>query len=426
MDHKRYIYIKVKRANSNSSEKAIICKDVTPVQTAVESAEQNGLYAMVAYLKSLRIADLLKQMQQIDYRENTAIEELEKLTSSVEEVIESNRGGDKGMHGFIGERAQVYIKNAWSIIKGDVKVSELIDDNGMTDYLENGVPIQQKACRANGLLGLDHILEHKGKYPEFNGKYQIPKDFYEKYESLAKLSESEAGRLRRHDLTIWREIQVVKQNNIEVEPMMVTYDEIQRESINNTIENSKTEIKEEAQRQTDIAVESHKPTVNACIQTAAVSSAVEGVLTGGFKVVEKRIEKPFKEFDKQDYKEIGVSTVEGSVKGAVRGTVVYLAENYTPIPGVVAGGAVTVAFDGVKAIKQCSDGKITTSECVTKIGKSAVNASAGALGAKIGGKICPIPVLGEVVGGFLGAYLANKGFEMIPSLWNHEIASGYY
>ena len=166
-----------------------------------------------------------------------------------------------------------------------------------------------------------------------------------------------------------------------------------------------------------MAIEAHKPTVKACVQTMAASSAIEGALSGAAKVVEKRISgKKLKDFEKQDIKEVGLATAEGAVKGAVRGTVVYLAENCTSIPGVVAGGAVSVAFESGKIIKKYADGDMTKQECVRAIGKSTLTVSAGMLGAKIGGKICPIPIVGEVVGGFVFSLLADMGFAFASNL----------
>ena len=389
-------------------------KTKTSYYTAVEHSEQSSLSATVSWLKSIRLAKLLEQMRSIDFRKENALEELKELTRSVDELISSNRGGTTGIHGFIGERAHVYLSNAWSIIKGEAKICELIDDNGMTDYFEKGIPIQQKACRANGWLGLDHVLRHKEKYDGFSGIYHIPKDFYEVYSRLEKMSQQEAGRLRRHEWNLWCEIQKVKKAGITVKPMKVTYSEIQRDNIYDTIENNKKELQSEAERQAELATEAQKPTVKACIKTVAVSSVVEGVLLGSVKVLEKSFDgKHVKDYDKQDIKDIGLATAEGSVKGAVRGAAVYLAENCTLVPGIVAGASVTVVFESGKAIKKYSDGELTKQDCAYYIGKSVITASAGAFGAKIGGKICPIPVVGETIGGFLAAFLADKGFSLI-------------
>ena len=384
---------------------------------SAECFEQYSLSAITAWLKSIRIAKLLEEMRTIDFRRENAMEELRVLTESVEHLISTNRGGDKGIHGFIGERAQVYLCNAWELIKGQAKICELIDDNGMTDYLEKGIEIQQKACRANGWLGLDHVFCHHDKYPEFHGKYQIPLDFYEEFRRLENLTKEEAGKLRRHDWNLWKEVQKVKQAGIEVEPMRVTYREIQRDSIYGTIDRNKDEILAEAESQKNRAIETHRPTVGACIKTAVVSSATEGLLTGSAIVFEKCCEgKSLKEFDSQDLKDVGLATAEGSAKGAIRGAAVYITENCTPVPGVIAGSAVTVAFEGAKAVKQCYDGNITKEECVYAIEKSVLVATAGGVGAKIGGKLCPIPIIGEVVGGFVFSFIASKSLDEISGV----------
>ena len=389
-------------------------KTLESFRFVTECAEENGLVAIVSWLKSIRLANLLKQMKSIDLRREGAFSELEKLTQSVEELIESNRGGDTGIHGFIGERAQVFLSNAWAITTGEVKICELIDDNGMTDYFERGIAVQQKACRSNGRLGLDQIMKHHEKYSDFHGKYQIPKDFYEVFIRIEKMNQSQAGRLSRHEWNLWHEIQKVKNAGIEIEPMKVTYSEIQRDKIYEIIGNQKNKLQAEIDRQTEQAIKSHKPTMQAFIKTAAVSSAVEGVLTGSAKVLEKRVDgKRFREFDKQDIKDIGLATVEGTVKGAVRGTAVYLTENLTPVPGLVAGGVVTVVFESEKAIRQYSEGNLSKQECIRTIGKSTLTASAGALGAKLVGEICPIPIVGEVVGGFLFSFLADKSLNLV-------------
>ena len=379
-----------------------------------ESTEQGGLSAAVSWLKSIRLAKLLEEMERIDFRKENAMNELEELTRSVDELFRSNRGGEKGIHGFIGERAQVFLCNAWSIIKGEVRICELIDDNGMTDYFEHGISIQQKACRSNGWLGLDHVLKHSEKYPEFCGKYHIPKDFYEEFVRIGNMSQYEAGCLSRHEWNLWLEIQKVKQAGITVEPMKVTYSEIQRDRIYDTIENQRDMLHEEVEKQTKLAEDSHKPTVKACIQTTFISATIEGVLGGASVALEKRfMGKNFKDYNKQDLKDIEMAAVEGTVKGALRGTAVYLTENYTSIPGVVAGSAITVAFESVKAMKKCSDGVISKQECVRITKKSTLIATAGALGAKLGEEICPVPVVGGVVGGFVFSFFADRVYFLI-------------
>ena len=67
------------------------------------------------------------------------------------------------------------------------------------------------------------------------GKYQIPKDFYKEFQRLETMKKIDAGKLSRHEWNLWQEVQRIKNANIKVEPMKVTYDEIQRDNIFDTI-----------------------------------------------------------------------------------------------------------------------------------------------------------------------------------------------
>ena len=376
---------------------------------AFSAAEQQGVAGFITWLKAIRLDKLLREIEQVDLRKENALAELKVLAKSVEELISSNRGGDRGIHGFIGERAHVHIRNALALIKGADRVCELIDDNGMTDYWEDGVAVQQKACQYK--LGLPSLLDHKAKYPDFIGIGQIPKDFYEKYRNLERLTPAEAGKLTKPDYAIWREIQKVKEAGIVVTPMECTYDEIQKSNIHDTINNRKKQIETEAQRQAAEVEEVHRPTFREGLTVAATSAAVEGVMSGAAEVLHKHHEgKRIKDYDVDDLKDVGKATIKGIGKGAFRGSVVYAAANFTHIPAPAAGAAVTVVFDSTAAVKKYANGQISGAECTAEIGKSAFVATAGAIGAKLGGKICPIPVVGEVVGGFLFSFTADKGF----------------
>ena len=378
--------------------------------SAAFTAEHQGMAAFIAWMKAVRLANLLHEMEKIELHKANALDVLKALTKSVEELIASNRGGDKGIHGFIGERAQVYIKNARALINGFDRICELIDDNGMVDYLEDGIAVQQKACRS-GMLGLDQLLQHKEKYPEFEGIGHIPKDFYEIYKRLEDMSQVDAGKLSGYEWKFWLEIQKVKAATIDVKPMICTYDEIQKDRIYNTIEKHEIEIQKEAEKQVANATETHRPTFQEGVKATATSAVVEGVMSGVAEVISKRHNhKRIKDYDKNDIKDIGMATLKGSGKGAIRGTVVYTTANFTSIPTPVAGAAVTIAFDTVSSVKKCIDGKINSVECAVEIGKTAFVASAGALGAKLGGKLIQNRIVGEVVGGFVFSFIADKSF----------------
>jgi hypothetical protein len=59
---------------------------------------------------------------------------------------------------------------------------------------------------------------------------------------------------------------------------------------------------------------------------------------------------------------------------------------------------------------------MTKEECIYAIEKSVIVATAGGIGAKVGGKICPIPIVGEVVGGFIFSFIMSKSLDEISGV----------
>lgn len=182
--------------------------------------------AFIGTLNEIRLHELVKRYAEIDCHKAGADQELQALREEIKNLIESNRGGTTGMHGFIGERVQVSFSNARAVMQGQEKAYTLIDDNGMTDYLRGNTLIQQKACLSDKALGLTHIAAHAEKYPVFiqeNGIYQIPKDFYAKYQRFVNMAEETALKLRKEDLRMWKRVQEFKAAipEAKVEPMVV-------------------------------------------------------------------------------------------------------------------------------------------------------------------------------------------------------------
>ena len=61
-------------------------------------------------------------------------------------------------------------------------------------------------------------------------------------------------------------------------------------------------------------------------------------------VAQKRKEKKFSEFTSDDWKEIGVDSGKGTIKGGIRGGAIYVLTNFTATPANVASAYVTAAF----------------------------------------------------------------------------------
>ena len=388
-----------------------------------KATQEQATGAFVDTLNAIRLRELVRRYAEIDRRKAGADQELESLVRDIKKLIESNRGGTTGMHGFIGERVQVGFCNERAVMQGLKASYRLIDDNGMTDYMRNDILIQQKACQSDKALGLTHIVAHSKKYPcyvEKNGIYQIPKDFYMKMQKFMNMPESEAFKLRKEDLRMWRKVQEFKtaMPGVKVESMVVTYGEIQVGAVESTIEKEKASVQKEYNKQRNEAEYACRPTVTEGIKATAASAAIEGVTDGVVSVLEhKQDGKKIKDFDREDWKEIGIDAAKGAGKGAARGAIVYAATNVAHIPAGAASAAVTggvvIVENAVKYAKGECDGK----ECLGKIADGCMLTAVSAVSAEIGKKLIPIPVVGPILGSAIGTGIYKLAKKPILKLY---------
>ena len=183
------------------------------VAQIVKSTQEQGFAAWVDYLNQLRLNELLEKLAAQDINLEQALAELQKMKVNIADLIASNRGGGKGMHGFLAEAAETGIENARNLVKGLDAACKWVNDNGPADLLRDGVEIQQKFVRTGGHFGLEAVKEHLKKYPDFinitenigvtyhgywKGKEQTSIDFMIvkgniRYESLEKWTDEENG-----------------------------------------------------------------------------------------------------------------------------------------------------------------------------------------------------------------------------------------
>jgi len=252
------------------------------ISQIAQSTQEQAVASWVDHLNQLRLDRLLARLAAQDINFEGALEELAKLKRSVfEEVISRNRGGDKGMHGFIAERMQVAIENARKLVVGAKPDYLLIDDNGAVDYLRGNEAIQQKFVQLN--LGFDAIKEHYKSYPDFaknGGVYQIPKDYFDRFKELFELSPEQAGKLSNKDYALWKHIhKVLEETGIDpskIEPTTVDYSDVQQGTYEKTVDKEKESIKEKTQEQRAEAHRQSKPSLQEGLKATAVTAVVEG------------------------------------------------------------------------------------------------------------------------------------------------------
>lgn len=375
------------------------------------SCQEQSTGVFVNTLNEIRLKELLKKYTSIDLRKADADQELASLREQIAQLKQSNRGGTTGMHGFIGERVQVSFSNERAAMQGAPKAYFLIDDNGMTDYTRGSDLIQQKACISDKSLGLTFVAAHADNYPVFlekHGIYQIPKDFYALYRRFVNMPEEVALKLRKEDLRMWKRVQDFKASvpNAKIEPMVATYGEIQAGAIDGTIDREEARLNMEYSKQREAAKYSCRATLKEGIRVTASSAAIEGLVDGGFSVFEHMQDgTKIRDFEQDDWKEIGKDALKGCAKGAVRGAFVYTVTNTTQIPASAASAAVTGAFSIAEATTHYVKGECTTKEYVAGIADGCIGAAVSAASTELGKRLIPIPFLGPIIGNAVGTFL---------------------
>lgn len=379
----------------------------------IKSTQEQGLAAWADYLNQLRINELLAKLASQDMNRDLALAELQKAKDAIDALIESNRGGSKGMHGFIAEASEVGIENARKLIKGLDAVCAWINDNGPVDLRRGSVDIQQKFVQAGGHFGLEKVKEHMEKYPDFlknGGKYQLPKDFYEEIQRLLALSREDAAKESSETYRLWKWIHAFfKENGInpsDLEPSVLNYSDVQVNQIDETMEQEESNIESEDQKQREKAYRGSKPTLKQGAQAAAVSAAVEGGMTFCIHVAKKRKQgKRLAEFTADDWKEIGVGTAKGTAKGGIRGGMIYVMANFNMAPAAVANAMVTASFGVVAQACQLRQGYITAEDFIVNSEILCLDVSISAAAALLGQALIPLPVLGAVIGNMVGMFM---------------------
>ena len=265
------------------------------VAQIVKSTQEQGFAAWVDYLNQLRLNELLAKLAAQDINLEQALAELQKMKVDIAALIASNRGGGKGMHGFLAEAAEAGIENARNLVKGLDAACKWINDNGPADLLRDGVEIQQKFVRAGGHFGLEAVKEHLEKYPDFiknGGKYQLPKDFYQELKRLLAMSQEEAAKESASTYRLWKWVQEffaetgITPDNLE--PAVLDYSAAQKGKIDETVKSEEQNIRNEDQRRRDAAYEASKPTLKQGAQAAAIGAAAEGGMAFCLGIVKKR------------------------------------------------------------------------------------------------------------------------------------------
>lgn len=380
----------------------------------MNNVASHGESELIRIMNQLRHDEICRKVAELDRCKNNAMREMRRTECSIAGLIDSGRGGKTGMHGFIGERAQVGFSNARRMMDGRPPVYKLIDDNGMTDYYRGSVPIQQKACISDGRYGLSHIQAHAQAYPEFvskmHGRYQIPQDFYEAYERYKNMPAAEAGKLPNTQWRIWNRIQAFEEEcpDIIIEPMKVDYADIQAGRIQTTIDEEKDSIEQVHRQRKEKAIFDGRPTVKEGLKVAAWSAALEGIISGVASTIEHvGDDKAITDLTRDDWMEIGHDSLTSALRGAVRGGGIYVITNVFCISAPIAGAMITVSFIVIDATAKFLLGETTEEDFKDTVIDGCTRTVVYTSCALIGARLIRSRTLGAVVGGAVGLLLCK-------------------
>lgn len=402
-----------------------------------KSNQEQAIASWVNYLNQVRLERLMEALQQQDQNWEQAVDTLKHTLSVIDkEIIERNRGGIKGMHGFIAEVAECGIGNAREQVRGKMPVYEWINDNGPADFLRDGVQIQQKFVASGNHLSLKAISQHFEKYPDYlskGSKYQIPEDHYEKIKQLLSITEEQANKMPtstgEFSLKQWKEVHTFfEQGDIkleDLEPSKLKYNQVQMDRIKDTIQSEKKSLKKVDQKIRDDAYEESKPTIEQGMKAAAASAAVEGGAAFVAAVAKKRkTGKKIGEFNSKDWEDVFKETGIGTAKGGIRGISIYALTNLKAAPAAVASALCTASFGIAEQAHLLRTGKITEEQFIMNSEILCLDTSVSALSSFIGQSLIPIPVLGAVLGNTVGTFLYQTAKDNL-SRKEQKLIEGY-
>ncbi|KXO90004.1 hypothetical protein AXK56_07640 [Tsukamurella pulmonis] len=388
------------------------------IDGVAKSGQEQAVAAWVDHLNRLRIDALLSSWGAQDDNLRASLASITDAMRAINStIIDSNRGGLKGMHGFIAEAAEVGIGNARSRIIGGGAVYKWVNDNGPTDLVRSGVGIQQKFVAAGGRFGLGAIEEHLAKYPDYldNGfKYQIPRDHYDAVIRLHSMSREEASLLTGGgsdpSFKQWERVQSFFERGTvtidSIEPSHLDYAQAQRGTIETTLQAEADFLRTTDRAIRDDAYRQSRPSLRGGAAAAAAGAAAEGGMTFVLAVAAKRRERTrLRDFTTEDWVSVAGESGLGVTKGAVRGAAVYGLSNFTTTPAAAAGSMVTAAFGVADQANRLRRGEINEARFLENAELVCLETAVGAVSALAGQALIPVPVLGAVIGNTVGAVL---------------------
>lgn len=422
------------------------------MKSMINNTLNQGIGEYVEYINSVRADELQRVLDEISNKLNEELTQQDinlinalKYVDNVREFVSKPNeilGSQLTKHGEIAEQIDVNINNARCVLNG-LKERFTFDSVGRTapeDYLDGVQAVQSKFY--NGLNNtLKAVLEHKEKYQYFgsDGKsyYSIPKDYYETIQKIINGENVDNIHSRTietaKNLIEEIENQTNRPFNDVVKPSISDYSDVQLGKVNETLDNEQASLRNQTEANKEAsknnaeenkakAIDNSGPSVAEAAKVTGVAAAISGGISFVMSVAKKKKEgKSITQFTYDDWKDIGIDTGKGTVKGGVSGLSIYTLTNFANTPAPLASAYVSATFGVVNLAKQYKNGEITSSDFIENSQLVCMDSAISAIGAGLGSVIIPVPVLGAVVGSIVANtmssiskdYLEKKEQELI-------------
>ena len=393
---------------------------------------EQGIASYIDYLNNIRLSDLLNSLDAIlstetdklsdlATRSANALSNLDLAKLEIENLININRGGETGVHGFIAEFAETSIRNARDVFERMQKSVVLLNDNGPADILLQGKEIQMKFY-ANIL----EEIKQASNYDKMS--MMFPKDHVEVIEKImsgAKTVEYKGNTLSISQINSIRKAiedeSALRGSSYDewLKSSLLRYQDVKKGTIDQTLSGEVNEINKQADNDRLVAHQEAQPNFGEASKVAGIGAAVQGGLNLGIFVYKKHKDgKEVWNFDSDDWKQCGISTAKGALKGGISGYAIYGLTNICHLAAPSAGAITSGTFGLSSAIVKYRKGDVDTDGFIDLVTLNAIDATGAAIGAAIGQTIIPIPVVGALVGSIVATTALSLGKGILNK---HEI-----
>ncbi|MFU7592088.1 hypothetical protein ACMX9J_24415 [Priestia sp. RMT2NF4] len=338
-------------------------------------------------------------------------------------------GSNHTKHGEVAEHLEVNVRNAWAALNGQKEVATFdgVARTAPEDFILDHVKYQSKFINGTNNT-LKHVLEHFEKYQDTSMSYSIPKDQYKVIEDIksgnppsylnSKSVRAILQKVEKIELETGQSFQSV------VKPSISKYSEAQLGKVGETVskhqdylvdqnERIQGEIEQKARGRIKFTELKKGPSVSEGSKVTVTAATIAASLNTITIIYRKMKDgKRLQDFEENDWKEVGLSSVKAGVKGGVTASSIYALTNLTSLSAPFAGAMASAAMGLTSLMTDLNKNQITMDDFVTQGQILCLEAGIAATGGAIGQMLIPIPVLGSIIGtvtaNFIWSYAKDK------------------